>query len=120
MNPSYQKAARIPIVRNARVTVARTLLLQPHGDWRVIQGKRLEREYRFRSFRGALAFVWGYLRVSLFTRAIAGLHENALSPWLPALAWLPHSLFSVVALGSQTRELLPRSRVTWAPRVLPR
>jgi 4a-hydroxytetrahydrobiopterin dehydratase len=56
---------------------------------------RIERTYRFRSFREALAFVhdvgalaeaeghhpdvcfgWGYARVSLQTKKIKGLHEN--------------------------------------------
>ena len=73
----------------------RTLLRELHGDWRVVAGKRLEREFRFKNFRQALAFStaigaiaeeqrhhpdlclgWGYVRVSLLTHAIDGLHEN--------------------------------------------
>jgi 4a-hydroxytetrahydrobiopterin dehydratase len=72
-----------------------TLLKELNGEWRVREGKRLEREFRFKSFRGAMSFAqaigavaeeqqhhpdlclgWGYVRVSLFTHAIGGLHEN--------------------------------------------
>jgi 4a-hydroxytetrahydrobiopterin dehydratase len=63
--------------------------------WRVVDGKRLEREFRFKNFRQAMAFAnaiaavaeeqkhhpdltvgWGRLGVTLFTHAIGGLHEN--------------------------------------------
>lgn len=71
------------------------LLRELHGDWHVVAGKRLEREFRFKNFRRALGLVnaigaiaeeqkhhpdlclgWGYVRVSLLTHAIDGLHEN--------------------------------------------
>jgi 4a-hydroxytetrahydrobiopterin dehydratase len=70
-------------------------LRELHGDWRVVEGRRLEREFRFKNFRRAMSFVqaigeiaeeqqhhpdlcfgWGYVRVSLLTHAIGGLHEN--------------------------------------------
>ena len=73
----------------------RTFLRELHGDWRIVEGKRLEREFRFKNFRHALDFTaaigaiaeeqrhhpdlclgWGYVRVSLLTHAIDGLHEN--------------------------------------------
>jgi 4a-hydroxytetrahydrobiopterin dehydratase len=72
-----------------------TLLRELKGEWRVLEGKRLEREFRFKNFRRAMSFAqaigaiaeeqehhpdlclgWGYVRVSLFTHAIGGLHEN--------------------------------------------
>ena len=73
----------------------RTLLGELHAGWRVVEGKRLEREFRFKNFRGAMSFAqavgaiaeeqkhhpdlclgWGYVRVSLLTHAIDGLHQN--------------------------------------------
>jgi 4a-hydroxytetrahydrobiopterin dehydratase len=64
-------------------------------DWRVVAGRRLEREYRFPNFRKAMAFAnqvagiaeeqkhhpdlavgWGYVRIVLTTHAIDGLHRN--------------------------------------------
>jgi len=64
-------------------------------QWRVVEGKRLEREFRFKNFRQSMAFAqvigaiaeeqkhhpdlcvgWGYVRVALSTHAIGGLHEN--------------------------------------------
>jgi 4a-hydroxytetrahydrobiopterin dehydratase len=66
-----------------------------NGDWRVAEGKRLEREFRFKNFRRAMSFAqaigaiaeeqqhhpdlclgWGYVRVTLLTHALGGLHEN--------------------------------------------
>ena len=63
--------------------------------WRVADGRRLEREYRFTNFRKAMAFAnqvaviaeeqkhhpdlavgWGYVRITLTTHAIDGLHRN--------------------------------------------
>jgi 4a-hydroxytetrahydrobiopterin dehydratase len=71
------------------------LLKKLNGEWRVIEGKRLEREFQFKNFRRAMAFAqaigtiaeeqqhhpdlclgWGYVRVALLTHAIGGLHEN--------------------------------------------
>ena len=34
----------------------RILLRELHADWRVVEGKRLEREFRFKNFRGAMSF----------------------------------------------------------------
>ena len=72
-----------------------SLLRELNGDWRVVEGKRLEREFRFKDFRHAmglvqaigavaeeqrhhpdLCFGWGYVRVSLQTHVIGGLHDN--------------------------------------------
>jgi 4a-hydroxytetrahydrobiopterin dehydratase len=66
-----------------------------NGDWHVEEGKRLERAFRFKNFRRAMSFAqaigaiaeeqqhhpdlclgWGYVRVTLLTHAIGGLHEN--------------------------------------------
>ncbi len=74
---------------------AGALLGELNGEWRVVEGKRLERAFRFGNFRRAMDFAqaigavaeeqkhhpdlcigWGYVRVSLFTHAIGGLHEN--------------------------------------------
>lgn len=71
------------------------LLRQLSGEWRIVDGQRLEREFKFRSFRAAMAFAnaiaeiaeqqghhpemlvgWGRVKVSLFTHVIGGLHEN--------------------------------------------
>jgi 4a-hydroxytetrahydrobiopterin dehydratase len=65
------------------------------GEWRVDDGKRLRRSYKFRDFVGAVAFVnavtpiaeaeghhpdllvrWGEVRAELYTHKIDGLHEN--------------------------------------------
>ena len=59
------------------------------------EARRLERDFKFKNFAGALAFVnrvgeiaeaeghhpdiafgWGYARITLFTHKIGGLHEN--------------------------------------------
>jgi 4a-hydroxytetrahydrobiopterin dehydratase len=72
-----------------------SLLRELHGDWHVVEGRRLEREFRFKDFRRAmvlvqaigaiaeeqghhpdLCFGWGYVRVSLQTHVIGGLHDN--------------------------------------------
>ena len=64
-------------------------------DWQLVDGTRLEREYSFKDFRQALAFVnrigelaeaeghhpdlclsWGKVKVRLWTHKIGGLHEN--------------------------------------------
>jgi 4a-hydroxytetrahydrobiopterin dehydratase len=76
-------------------TEARDLLAQTPG-WELREGgKRIERTYKLRNFREALALVnqvgalaeaeshhpditfgWGYATVSLHTHKIKGLHEN--------------------------------------------
>ena len=65
------------------------------GGWRVVDDHHLEREYRFRNFRQALAFTnrvgelaedvghhpdielaWGRVKLTVFTHKIDGLHET--------------------------------------------
>jgi 4a-hydroxytetrahydrobiopterin dehydratase len=65
------------------------------GGWLLVDGDRLEKEYRFKNFRRALDFVnrvgdiaeheghhpdihlsWGKVRVALWTHVAAGLTEN--------------------------------------------
>jgi 4a-hydroxytetrahydrobiopterin dehydratase len=72
-----------------------TLMTGLSGEWHVAEGKRLEREFRFTNFRRAMSFTqaigaiaeeqqhhpdlclgWGYVRVTLLTHAIGGLHQN--------------------------------------------
>jgi len=74
---------------------ANSLLEQTPGWALLDQGKRIERSFKFKNFREALAFVgrvgalaedeahhpditfgWGYATVSLYTHKIKGLHEN--------------------------------------------
>jgi 4a-hydroxytetrahydrobiopterin dehydratase len=70
--------------------------LEQADEWQLLDdGKRIERRFRFKNFREALAFVdrvgalaeaeahhpdisfgWGYATVSLYTHKIKGLHEN--------------------------------------------
>ncbi len=64
------------------------------GDWRVVDDHHLEKEYRFKNFREALAFTnrvgelaegvghhpdihltWGKVRLTVWTHKIDGLHE---------------------------------------------
>jgi 4a-hydroxytetrahydrobiopterin dehydratase len=70
-------------------------LLGQLDGWNVIEGRKLEKEYRFPDFREALAYVnrlgevaeaeghhpdicftWGKVRVELSTHSIGGLSEN--------------------------------------------
>jgi 4a-hydroxytetrahydrobiopterin dehydratase len=65
------------------------------GEWSVVEDHHLEREYRFKNFRDALAFVnrvgelaeavghhpdielgWGRAKLTIFTHKIDGLHES--------------------------------------------
>ena len=65
------------------------------GDWRVVDGHHLEKEYRFKNFREAFAFTnrvgelaeeqahhpdiylaWGKVRVTIWTHKIDGLTES--------------------------------------------
>jgi 4a-hydroxytetrahydrobiopterin dehydratase len=65
------------------------------GGWRVVDGHRLEKEYRFANFREALAFTnavgalaeeqdhhpdihlaWGRVRLEIWTHRIGGLTES--------------------------------------------
>jgi 4a-hydroxytetrahydrobiopterin dehydratase len=65
------------------------------GDWIVVRGHHLEKEYRFKNFREALGFVnrvgelaeavghhpdielgWGRVKLTVFTHKIDGLHES--------------------------------------------
>lgn len=71
--------------------------LQPKidDDWEVVDKKQLERTFKFKDFREALAFTnqvgdiaeeeghhpvlitsWGRVKVRLYTHVIDGLHEN--------------------------------------------
>lgn len=71
------------------------LLEKLGGGWRVVDGHHLEKEYRFRDFREALAFTnrvgelaeaqghhpdiylaWGEVRLSIWTHKIDGLTES--------------------------------------------
>ncbi len=71
------------------------ILQQLGGGWLLVEGSRLEKEYRFKNFRRALEFVnrvgeiaeceghhpdiylsWGRVRLSLWTHVAAGLTEN--------------------------------------------
>ena len=90
--------------------------LQQAPEWSLIDGaSRIERQYRFKNFREAFAFVeraaelaeaeahhpdisfgWGYATVSLRTKKIKGLHENdfimatkldRIAASLPVAAW---------------------------------
>jgi 4a-hydroxytetrahydrobiopterin dehydratase len=64
------------------------------NDWRVVEDHHLEKEYRFKDFREALAFTnrvgelaeevghhpdielsWGRVKLTVFTHKIKGLHE---------------------------------------------
>jgi 4a-hydroxytetrahydrobiopterin dehydratase len=73
---------------------ARGLLDQAPG-WELLEGRRIERRFRFRNFKDALSFVdrvgalaedeghhpdiafgWGYATITLHTHKIKGLHEN--------------------------------------------
>jgi 4a-hydroxytetrahydrobiopterin dehydratase len=66
-----------------------------HENWTVIEGKRLERTFKFKNFKDALVFTnkvgqlaetqqhhpgiylaWGKVKVQLWTHKIGGLHEN--------------------------------------------
>jgi len=65
------------------------------GNWKFIEGKQIEKSYRFPNFREALAFVdrvgtlaeseghhpdiflsWGLVKISLWTHKIGGLSES--------------------------------------------
>jgi 4a-hydroxytetrahydrobiopterin dehydratase len=65
------------------------------GDWTVVDGHHIEKEYRFKNFREGLDFVnrvgelaesvnhhpeielgWGRVKLTLFTHKIDGLHES--------------------------------------------
>lgn len=64
-------------------------------DWQVIEGRRIERSFKFPNFKSALAFVnrigelseqqghhpdlcfgWGYVNVTIYTHKIKGLTES--------------------------------------------
>jgi 4a-hydroxytetrahydrobiopterin dehydratase len=65
------------------------------NDWRVVRDHHLEKEYRFKNFREALAFTnrvgelaedvghhpdielaWGRVKLTIFTHKIDGLHQS--------------------------------------------
>lgn len=81
-----------PPLREAEVTA---LQEQLGGDWQVVAGHQLEKEYRFKDFRTALAFTnrvgelaeaqghhpdihlsWGKVKLVLWTHKIDGLTES--------------------------------------------
>ena len=71
-------------------------LLKEVSQWKVINGKQIEREFQFKDFKTALAFVndvgkiaekeghhpdlllhsWNKVRITLYTHAIGGLSKN--------------------------------------------
>jgi len=71
-------------------------LLEQVPQWKVINGKQIEREFQFKDFKTALAFVnsiakiaekekhhpdlflhsWNKVRITLYTHAIGGLSKN--------------------------------------------
>jgi 4a-hydroxytetrahydrobiopterin dehydratase len=72
-----------------------TRLLDQAPGWELLEGRRIERRFRFRNFKEALGFVdkvgalaeeeahhpditfgWGYATITLSTHKIKGLHEN--------------------------------------------
>lgn len=75
---------------------AAELLKELNPEWRIVDdGKKLERKFKFKNFKEALAFVnevgriaeeeqhhpniyfsWGYVIVTLWTHAIGGLFDN--------------------------------------------
>jgi 4a-hydroxytetrahydrobiopterin dehydratase len=85
-------SAGTPVLRGERLE---TLLREIRSEWRLVDEHHLEREYRFKNFRDALAFTnrigdiaeaighhpeiqltWGKVRVRLWTHKIDGLSEN--------------------------------------------
>ena len=73
----------------------RDLFARLGGGWTLAEDRRLEKEYRFRNFREALAFTnrvgelaeaenhhpdlllaWGRVKVTLFTHKVGGLTES--------------------------------------------
>lgn len=71
------------------------LIAQISQDWEVIEGKKLEKTFKFRNFADALAYVnkvgqlaeeqghhpdvflaWGKVKLTLWTHKIGGLHES--------------------------------------------
>jgi 4a-hydroxytetrahydrobiopterin dehydratase len=82
----------IPPLEGARL---RELERELGGGWKIVQDHHLEKEFRFKNFRAAMDFAvaigelaerqghhpdiligWGKVKVTLFTHAIGGLHDN--------------------------------------------
>jgi 4a-hydroxytetrahydrobiopterin dehydratase len=82
----------VPPLKDPELAV---LLNRLGGGWRVVDGHHLEKEYRFRDFRTALAFTnrvgelaeaqghhpdiylaWGKVRLTIWTHKINGLTES--------------------------------------------
>jgi 4a-hydroxytetrahydrobiopterin dehydratase len=76
-------------------TESKKFLNELGNDWKIINGKMLEKSYQFRNFREALAFVdrigtlaeaeghhpdlflsWGLVKINLWTHKINGLSES--------------------------------------------
>jgi 4a-hydroxytetrahydrobiopterin dehydratase len=81
----------VPPLQGAAIAA---LLEELGGDWSVVDGHHLEKEFRFRNFREALAFAnrvgelaervnhhpdllvgWGKAKVTVFTHRVGGLTE---------------------------------------------
>jgi len=73
----------------------KTLLSELEGGWKILEGRKLEKTYRFLNFREALAFVnqvgalaeaeghhpdlelsWGIVKIIFWTHKIGGLSES--------------------------------------------
>lgn len=84
--------AATPVLKGEEL---KKLVQQLGGQWKVVEEKRLEREYRFNNFREALEFTnaigaiaeeqghhpdillgWGKVKISLWTHKIGGLSES--------------------------------------------
>jgi 4a-hydroxytetrahydrobiopterin dehydratase len=82
----------VPPLQGAAIAA---LLEELGGDWRVVDGHHLEKEFRFKDFREALGFTnrvgelaeaqqhhpdlflaWGRVRVTIWTHKIDGLTES--------------------------------------------
>jgi 4a-hydroxytetrahydrobiopterin dehydratase len=87
--PCRSGAPALPADRRA------ALAAELSGEWRIVGGHHLEREFGFRNFRQAMAFAnaiaeiaeqqghhpdllvgWGRVQVTLFTHVVDGLREN--------------------------------------------
>ncbi len=82
----------VPPLEGAELRMFQELL---GGDWQVVNGHHLEKLFRFKNFREALAFTnrvgelaeeqghhpdlclgWGRVQVTIYTHKIDGLHES--------------------------------------------
>ena len=82
-------------VEPLKLNQAEEYLKQINRGWKIVEGKRIEREFKFKNFKEALEFVnkvgeiaeaeghhpvvefsWGWVRLKLWTHAIGGLFDN--------------------------------------------